>query len=477
MVISSFVFKIFNQQNIGSGALIPASPTRNFQPGIHAVTGFRAILSAASSTLPYLSVAYIFLLLLLLSRLFAAYRHVYFISNKRLINPTKELQLFASKVAREIGITKKISVWISSHIDVPSTIGFIKPVILIPLASINNLSCLQLEAIILHELAHIKRNDYLTNLMICVVETILFFNPFVVLLSGVIKRERENCCDDFVLQYRYDPHSYASALLRLEQSRMGGLTLAIGAVSGKKQLLSRIKRITNSQVVSRQFNYGQKLMALLVLTVCICSVAWLSPGEKKSLATNAQGKQVKPASLLRNGPRIKTQPPAAVVAAARQIENLPVISMNHVSPKNEPLVLTEPVPENPPEISSDEEENNQQNDNSDFVKAEDNAGFSEALNVKQPPFSIDINKLKLPPVINIPNFPFQNMHLNIDCSKIDLGKWDENLKEAYRQISALDWNKVQNDIRMNFSKMKVDFSKKEQDAFYGEKEKGTCFQN
>ena len=132
-----------------------------------------------------------------------------------------------------MGISRKVSVWISQHIDVPATIGFIKPVILIPFASLNNLSGDQLEAIILHELSHIKRNDYLINIMVAVIETILFFNPFVVLLSKVIKRERENCCDDFVLQYRYDPHSYAYALLRLEQSRATNLKLAIGAVSGK----------------------------------------------------------------------------------------------------------------------------------------------------------------------------------------------------------------------------------------------------
>ena len=285
--LTSFVSKIFNHQHVASIAALPTGFTFESQTGVHAVSGFREFLSYASASLPYLSVAYIFLLFFLIARLLAAYRYVYFISNKRLINPTAELQLFASKVAFEIGITKKISVWISHHIDVPATIGFIKPVILIPLASINNLSCHQLEAIVLHELAHIKRNDYVTNLIISAIETILFFNPFVVLLSNIIKRERENCCDDFVLQYRYDPHSYASALLRLEQSRMSKLTLAIGAVSGKKQLLSRIKRITNSQVVSRQFNYGQKLVALLLVTAFICSVAWLSPGEKKSVPTKA----------------------------------------------------------------------------------------------------------------------------------------------------------------------------------------------
>jgi hypothetical protein len=133
-----------------------------------------------------------------------------------------------------------------------------------------------MEAIILHELSHIKRNDYLINLFISVIETILFFNPFVVLLARIIKRERENCCDDFVIQYQYDRHTYASALLSLEQYRNTTLRLALGATSGKKQLLHRVKRIMEVNY-NTNFNYGQKILALLFITGIICSVAWLSP--------------------------------------------------------------------------------------------------------------------------------------------------------------------------------------------------------
>ncbi|MEO8764697.1 MAG: M56 family metallopeptidase, partial [Ginsengibacter sp.] len=333
--LTSFVSKILLQHHIAFPPVIPGGMALESKVGNHAVWGISEFLTYVSASLPYLSVAYIFLLFFLIYRLFAAYRYVYFISNKRLMSPTGELQFFASGVAAEIGITKKIGVWISHHIDVPATIGFFKPVILIPLASINNLSAQQLEAIILHELAHIKRNDYIANLVISVIETILFFNPFVVLLSNIIKRERENCCDDFVLQYRYDPHSYASALLRLEQSRISRLKLAIGAVSGKKQLLSRIKRITNSQVVSRQFNYGQKIMALLLVTAIICSVAWLTPEEKKSATQKALAKS-NPVSTANAKPAGKPQVAADVAVAGRSILNLPPLpGSKHALPKSE----------------------------------------------------------------------------------------------------------------------------------------------
>lgn len=236
--------------------------------------------------LPYLSVAYLLLLVFFSVRLINIYRFTSFIKVSGLQKPGVEWKLFTEKVARHMGITKNIRLWVSHHIDVPATIGFLKPVILIPLASINQLSTDQMEAIILHELSHIKRNDYLINLFISIIETILFFNPFVVLLAKAIKKEREDCCDDFVIQYQYDRHAYASALLSLEQFRSVNLKLAIGATSGKKQLLLRIKRIMEINN-STNFNYGQKLAALLLITGVICSVAWLSPQHNKNIKVSA----------------------------------------------------------------------------------------------------------------------------------------------------------------------------------------------
>jgi beta-lactamase regulating signal transducer with metallopeptidase domain len=246
----------------------------------HTVLNSQNVIKAFSYSLPYLSVAYLFLLLIFTVKLINSYCNTISIRNHGLQKPTVEWRLFVDKVTRSMDITKKIRLWFSNHVDVPATIGFIKPVILIPIASLNQLTADQLEAIILHELSHIKRNDYALNLFISLVETILFFNPFVVLLCKIIKKERENCCDDFVLQYKYDRHSYASALLSLEKSRIQNQYLALTATSGKKQLLFRIKRIMEFKSNSNRMNYGQKLIALLLITGIIYSVAWLSPGKK-----------------------------------------------------------------------------------------------------------------------------------------------------------------------------------------------------
>lgn len=229
----------------------------------------------ANQYLPYISAAYLIVLLLLSVKLINAYLHSKQLKTKGLLQIDEHWINLVNKYARKIGIVKKVNIHLSRYISVPATLNFFKPVILLPLAAFNHLTPQQVESIILHELAHIKRNDYLINIMASVIETILFFNPFVHLLGKSLKKEREHCCDDFVLQHRFDPHSYASALLSLEQMRVSLQPMAIAATGDNRQLLGRIKRIMD--INTAPFNYGQRLLALVLMTFVMISVAWLSP--------------------------------------------------------------------------------------------------------------------------------------------------------------------------------------------------------
>lgn len=189
-----------------------------------------------------------------------------------------------------LGIKRRISVVLSNHIHVPAMIGTLKPVILLPVASINNLSTEQLDAILLHELAHIKRYDYLVNLLQTIVETILFFNPAVWFLSGIIRQEREHCCDDIVLTHSY-PLSYAKALTAIGTSHTSMSPLAIGAAgTSKNQLLHRIKRMMepNTNAVSNM-PLIMALVAGIVLILAIC----FSPSFAQSKKTGKKQSQKK----------------------------------------------------------------------------------------------------------------------------------------------------------------------------------------
>ena len=117
-----------------------------------------------------------------------------------------------------LDIQSRVSFGLSTLVDVPCVFGYVKPFILLPASIATSLSTEEIEAILLHELAHIKRNDYLTNLIQQAMQILLFFNPFAQLIGRIINRERENACDDIVIESTKKPIVYAHALLKLEES-------------------------------------------------------------------------------------------------------------------------------------------------------------------------------------------------------------------------------------------------------------------
>ncbi len=124
---------------------------------------------------------------------------------------------------------------------VPVVIGHLRPVILMPVGLLTGLPAAQIESILLHELAHIRRYDYLVNMLQTSVESLLFYHPVVWWISGVIRTEREHCCDDLAVTLSGDAHEYAVALATLEQSRWDASQTALAATGGN--LVKRIRRL------------------------------------------------------------------------------------------------------------------------------------------------------------------------------------------------------------------------------------------
>lgn len=228
--------------------------------------------------LPYLSVAYLLLMLVLCIRWIIGYRYTIMIRKEGLVKISVDWRLFIKNTALQLGITREISIYLSEKVTSPLTIGFVKPLILVPIASINHLTVAQLEAVILHEMAHIKRYDYLINILLSVTEISLFFNPFTQLLSKQIRKERENSCDDWVLQFQYSAQTYAEALLRIAQLQTVPSFAMAAKGSNKHELLTRVKRMIGSQ--EQGFNYRKQLLAFLLVTGTLSSVAWLNPNHQ-----------------------------------------------------------------------------------------------------------------------------------------------------------------------------------------------------
>jgi beta-lactamase regulating signal transducer with metallopeptidase domain len=179
--------------------------------------------------LPVASLIYLILLVLPVFNFIRNYRYVQVIRQHKLSKTDVEWRIFVKNVAARMGIKKTVHIWLSGIVTSPVTIGYLKPVILLPLAAVNHLNTQQIEAILLHELAHIRRYDYLLNLVIRFIQVILYFNPFVKAFIKIIERERELSCDEMVIQFQYDPYGYASALLTLEKNNHHPKPLAVAA--------------------------------------------------------------------------------------------------------------------------------------------------------------------------------------------------------------------------------------------------------
>jgi beta-lactamase regulating signal transducer with metallopeptidase domain len=166
----------------------------------------------------------------------------------RLQQAPHTLLLRLDVLRRQMNIARFVDLRLSTRITNPLTAGVLRPWILLPITALTSLSPEQLEVVLSHELAHIRRADYLWNLLQTIVETLFFFHPAVWWISRRVREERELCCDDVALRACSDPTVYASALLRLEEERRTRLHLAM-ALDGHQSragLRARILRILGS---------------------------------------------------------------------------------------------------------------------------------------------------------------------------------------------------------------------------------------
>jgi beta-lactamase regulating signal transducer with metallopeptidase domain len=223
--------------------------------------------------LPYITIIYVIGLLFNTARLMLGRRKINII--KQTMSIDLRLQTQVNKFIDMLNIDHRVKIGLSKLIDVPCMVGYFKPIILLPFTLQTYLAPEEIEAIILHELAHIKRNDYLVNLLQQVIAALLFFNPCALLINRIINEERENCCDDFVVESAPNPVVYAKALLKLEQTRENNMRMAISAAGKKYQLLSRIERIMKTKKTTTSLRPA--LLAMLLLILSIGSIALFNP--------------------------------------------------------------------------------------------------------------------------------------------------------------------------------------------------------
>jgi len=181
------------------------------------------------------------------------------------VDDSAVVQLWQEKLIAlcvRLRVSRPVRLCESALVEVPTVIGWLRPVILIPISAVTGLSAEQLEALLAHELAHIRRCDYLVNLLQTTIETLLFYHPAVWWVSRQIRQEREHCCDDLAVAACGDVLTYARALAGLEQLRVAEPHLAVAASGGS--LLVRIQRLLRHRAPAR-YGFENWLAGVLAL--------------------------------------------------------------------------------------------------------------------------------------------------------------------------------------------------------------------
>jgi beta-lactamase regulating signal transducer with metallopeptidase domain len=219
-------------------------------------------------------------------KLAAGLFNVYQLKTKKVFSVNDYWNDKIADLCSELKINKSVRLLVSGITKMPSVVGVFKPVILFPAAMLASLPANEIEAILVHELAHIARKDFLVNLLQHVVEIIFFFNPAVLWVSSLIKQERENCCDDIAVIKMDNKRSYIDALLSFQNfNELAVLPLASSFLGEKNNLINRVKRIlyNNNKTLN---NMEKKLLiaGAIVTGVFIFAFTTIDTAQKKTPA-------------------------------------------------------------------------------------------------------------------------------------------------------------------------------------------------
>lgn len=241
---------------------------------VAAVSPGVTLLRFASDHLPQVVLIWMVGVLLLSLRLVVSWISAHRMATRRSVPASAEWQRVAGRLSGALQLGRAIQLFESAAVEVPTVIGWLRPAVLLPAATLSGLSLEQMEMILAHELAHVRRNDFFVNLMQAVVETLLFYHPAVWWISGRIRLEREHCCDDAAVSVCGNPLQYARALTRLEELRVPPANAFVAANGGS--LIGRIRRLAGSRAESP--NSSSRWVAgaalLTILTLLLITPSW-----------------------------------------------------------------------------------------------------------------------------------------------------------------------------------------------------------
>jgi len=217
------------------------------------------------------------------------------VKNYRVIPPA----LWKNKIANlcdQLQIKRTVLLFESEILKIPVVIGHLKPIIFIPVGLLTNLPVGEVEAVLLHELAHIRRNDYIVNIIQVIAESVFFFNPAMLWMSQLLREEREHCCDDVAITHSKSKKQYIQALISFKEHALYATSYATAFPGGKDQLLKRVSRIIygTNHTLDRTGKTFFLVSFLLIAFLLIAATNW----HKNAVATKRVKKEAPSVNLL-----------------------------------------------------------------------------------------------------------------------------------------------------------------------------------
>jgi len=255
-----------------SASLLPpmAEAMKIVPVNLEAVEPFPAIglkqrvVNLLEPTLPYIVAGWVLGVFTLSLWHLGGWTHVRRIRRRLTKQADETLLLTLRNLAGRLRIARAVQLFESALVQIPTVVGWMRPVILLPACALTGLTTDQLEALLAHELAHVRRCDYLVNILQTVVEILAFYHPAVWWISNKIRLERENCCDDIAVAICGDKMHYATALAEMERIRSTHGELALAANGGN--LLVRIRRLIGGSPAPKQrFNWAAAMIIAMVI--------------------------------------------------------------------------------------------------------------------------------------------------------------------------------------------------------------------
>ncbi|QNL22952.1 M56 family metallopeptidase [Hyphobacterium sp. CCMP332] len=236
---------------------------------------------------PFISVLWIIGALIMMMRFITNLMYIQNLKTTGIYEIENEWELKFKEILSKLRMKSKIRLFESDMIDSPLTLGFIKPVILVPIGMLSQIPYDQVEAILIHEIAHVKRADYLINVIQNIIEALVFFHPVTWILSTHIRTERENLCDDFSVHLQRNPIHLAKALVEIQRHSNHTPELALGSNNPKYVLRKRIERILN--VEKNNSELTKSLIPVITLIIFILGLSLFQLSNRSEAGPDESG--------------------------------------------------------------------------------------------------------------------------------------------------------------------------------------------